>query len=99
MKDIIQKSASVMERVYKLMKKQRNPIPAAKLSRHTDLRAKCSNATRWSSNAAMINLYRKIKEYVTELDIEKMNDMVPSVRDNRRTQGVLACRDGNISSR
>ncbi len=49
--------------------------------RHTDLRAKCSNATRWSSTAVMINRYQKIKEYVSELDIKEITDMVPSVRD------------------
>ncbi len=30
----------------------------------------------------MINRYQKIKEYVTELDIEEITDMVPSVRGN-----------------
>ncbi len=74
MKDIIQESASEIEKVHQLMKKLRNPISAAGLRRYTDLPAKCSNATRWSSTAAMINRYQKIKDYVTELDIEEITD-------------------------
>ncbi len=44
-KDIMQDSASVIDRVHQLMKKLRNPIPAAKPKQHTDLRVKFNNAT------------------------------------------------------
>ncbi len=43
-----------------------------------------NNVTKWSSTAALLNWYQYIKEYVTEMDIEVIADMIPSFRDNKR---------------
>ncbi len=62
MKDMIQKHVTIIEKVRAVMKKLSYPILAAELRKHTHLRAKCSNVTRWSSTSQMLKRYIQIKE-------------------------------------
>ncbi len=57
MKDILEEEQIAIQKVRELMLRFRNPIPGAKLRKHTDLTAKCSNATQWSSTIEMIRRY------------------------------------------
>ncbi len=63
------------------MRKLRYPIAAAKLRQHTHLRAKIHNVTRWSCTLAMLDRYNAIKEFISELDIEEVTDLIPTARE------------------
>lgn len=85
---IFSESKEVIKKVNELMKKLRTPILAAHLRKHTHLRAKVYNSTRWSSTAEMIRRYQKIKQFIPELDLpakyqSEMDDYVPTHRENK----------------
>ncbi len=50
-KDVINDSVSLIEKVNCLMRKMCYLIPAVQLRKHTYLKAKCKNLTKWSSTA------------------------------------------------
>ncbi|KAG7361649.1 hypothetical protein IV203_036750 [Nitzschia inconspicua] len=68
-KDILKDYSSLTTCVYRLMKKLKNIIPAAKLRKLTPLRAKCSNATRWSSTYEMLLRYKQLEEFLPKLGL------------------------------
>lgn len=89
-KDMIQDSTTVIDKVQAVMKKLRYPIPAATLRQHTHLRAKCHNVTRWSSTASMLHRFQKIKEFIPELGIEEVIDIMPTSREQRTIERLTA---------
>ncbi|KAG7352365.1 hypothetical protein IV203_008413 [Nitzschia inconspicua] len=76
--DILKDYAALITCVYRLMKKLKNIIPAAKLRKLTPLRAKCSNATRWSSTYEMLVRYKQLEEFLPKLGLVEVEDMMPN---------------------
>ncbi|KAG7341354.1 hypothetical protein IV203_023305 [Nitzschia inconspicua] len=58
--------------------KLKNIIPAANLRKLTPLRAKCSNATRWSSTYEMLVRYKQLEEFLPKLGLVEVEDMMPN---------------------
>ncbi|KAG7355610.1 hypothetical protein IV203_000296 [Nitzschia inconspicua] len=79
-KDILKDYSALTTCVYRLMKKLKNIIPAAKLRKLTPLRAKCSNATRWSSTYEMLLRYKLLEEFLPKLGLMEVEDMMPTHR-------------------
>ncbi|KAG7354964.1 hypothetical protein IV203_004320 [Nitzschia inconspicua] len=77
-KDILKDYADLITCVCRLMKKLKNIIPAAKLRKLTPLRAKCSNATRWSSTYEMLVRYKQLEEFLPKLGFVEVEDMMPN---------------------
>ena len=77
-KDILEEYSDVTSCVYHMMKKLKNIIPAAKLRKLTPLRAKCANATRWSSTYKMLRCYKQLKEFLPKLNMTEVDDLLPS---------------------
>jgi hypothetical protein len=71
------------------MTKLKQLIPAAKLRSFTHLKAKTKNATRWSSTFAMIARYTQIKEFLPRLEINEIDDLVLSEKENRDIDSLL----------
>ncbi len=88
--DMINPSKKVIQKVNGLMKKLKNPIPAAKLRKNTLLRAKCNNATRWSSTAAMLHRFQRIKAFITKLEIPDIDEHVPTYREQKHMDSLCA---------
>ena len=65
------------------MKKLKNPIPAVHLRKFTHLRATCNNVTRWSSSANMFVRYPNIKEFLPQLAIDDLDDLLLTARKNK----------------
>lgn len=80
----------VVERIRLVMKKLSFALAAAKLREYTHLRAKCSNATRWSSTSVMLTRYLEIKEFLPELDIEDLDGMLPTAREVKSVEKLCA---------
>lgn len=55
-----------------IMKKLRNPVPAAKLLRHTLLSAKC----------------KQIRQFLSDLEIEDIESNMLNSRENRRVDSL-----------
>lgn len=86
--DIFSEHKELLKKVNELMKRLRSPIMVAYLRKHTHLRAKCMNTTRWNSTSKMLKRYQKIKSYIPEVDLPtryqfEIDDMVPSHRENK----------------
>ena len=64
-------------------------IAAAKLPQHTHYRPKCHTVTRWSSTAAILFRYQNIKEFIPDLQIDEMIDLIPAPRKERTLARVL----------
>lgn len=60
------------------MRKLKDPIAAAHLRKHTHLKAKRNNPTRWSSTAAMLQRYKEIKEFLAEIELNDMAELMPN---------------------
>ncbi len=61
---------------------------AAELRKHTHLRAKCSNVTRWSSTAQMLRRYIQIKEILPQLNSGDLDSMILNGRDTCKVEGL-----------
>ncbi len=68
------------------MKKFLNPIPAAKLCEHTDLRAICSNETRWSSTHVMLQRYLEIKQFISKVELSGIERLLLTPVENKRIE-------------
>ncbi len=66
-----------------MMRKLRYPIPAAQQRAYTPLRAKCNNPTRCSSTSAMLRRYFEIKEFLIDLNVDGLVDLLPNLREQR----------------
>lgn len=82
MKDIISEYRDEITKVNDLMKKLSYQIPAAKLRRFTHLKAKISNETRWSSTYNMLKRYIEIKEYLPQLELPEIDELLLSDQDD-----------------
>ena len=67
----------------RLIQKLRNQIPASKLRRLIPLRAKLCCYTRWSSVIYMLERYREIRTFISDIDIEGIDDLIPNYKENR----------------
>ena len=67
----------------------KNLLPAAKLRKHTHLKPKTMNTTRWSSTFEMIIRYTKISHFLPLLEINEMDEHLPSVKENREVDTIL----------
>ncbi len=70
------------------MQRFQNPVPAAKLREHTDLRAKYSIATRWSSTIEMIRRYVEIRDYMTQVELDDIDDLLLPPRQDKAIDRV-----------
>lgn len=66
-----------------LMRKRRYPIPADKLRKLTHLRDKCQNLTRCLSRSTILEGYQQIKQQISDMDVEEVSDLTPSLREHR----------------
>lgn len=62
--DILKGAEETLNKLNTLMRKFKYLIPAAKLRKHTHLRAVTRNETRWSSVYSMMKRYFEIREYI-----------------------------------
>lgn len=68
----------LLHSVRAVMKTLGYPIAAAKLRKHTHLRAKCNNVTSWSSNAIMLACFLQIIKLIALLKIDEEIDLLRS---------------------
>jgi hypothetical protein len=72
------------------MKKCKNLLLAAKLRKLTPLVPKTRNVTRWSSSFDMLLRYTKLRYFLYQLDDEDFIRMLPTKRQNRSIDALLA---------
>jgi len=89
-KDMIEESNDIVQKIHDLMKKLRTPIAAAKLRKLTYLKAKTLNATRWSSCSEMFKRYQELKEFIGKVEIEDIDDLILTTRENRKVDELCA---------
>ena len=87
-KDIMQKSQVMIEKVNLMMMKLRYLIPAAQLRAYTPLRAKCNNPTRCSSTSAMLCRYFGIKKFLIGLNVDGSVDLLPNPRESKELESL-----------
>lgn len=88
--DISEDSKTVIEKVNKLMRKLKNPIPAAKLRRYTDLKTKVHCTTRWSSVYNMFEWYQKIRKYLPKVEGERIEDYLLAPREDKGVDMLMS---------
>ena len=88
-KDMLEDYTNLTTKVYHLMKKLRNIIHSAKLRKMTPLRPKCGNVTRWSSTFVMMERYMKLKEFLPQLCLDDVDDLLPTAREDREIEALL----------
>jgi hypothetical protein len=72
-----------LQKIIDIMSKLKNLIPAAKLRKLTHLIPKTRNATQWSSSFEMIlGRYIKIRDFLTFLEINELDELLVTVREN-----------------
>ncbi len=64
------------------------PIAAAKLRDFTNLRAKCSNITRWSSTAAMLKRFMDLKDFLPNLELDEIDDLMLTTSEVRKIEAL-----------
>jgi hypothetical protein len=77
-----------LQKIHDIMSKLKNLIPAAKLRKLTHLKAKIRNATRWSSTFEMILRYTKIRDFLPLLEINELDELLLTVRQNREIDSI-----------
>lgn len=77
LKDIMAGHVDTIESVRVLMKRLSYQIPAARLRRHTKLRAKQDCETRWSSTFQMMKRYIALRPAIAQLDLPEIDDLLP----------------------
>lgn len=82
--DIISKSNEMVVKEHGLMKKLRSPIAAAKLRDETDLEARTHNCSRWFFVYENLRQYMELKPFLENLEIDGMDEYIPSVREGRK---------------
>jgi hypothetical protein len=79
----------LFNKINDIMSNLKNILPAAKLREYTYLRAKTRNATRWSSTFTMILRYTKIGEFLPLLEVNAIDELLLSPRENRVVDTIL----------
>ncbi len=74
-KAIIADEQYIIDRVHEVMEKLRYPIAAAKLRKLTYLTSQLNNDTRWSSTYAMLDRYKKLREFLPDIGIPEVVKM------------------------
>ena len=87
-KEWLKPHSDLISKLNALMKKLRTPIVAGALRTKTHLRAKCNNVTRWSSTAAMLERYQKIKVFLPELRLEAVDSLMLSYLEEREVENL-----------
>jgi len=82
-KDLLTPQKDIIEKVSKVMKKFGNPIPAAKLRKLTTIKPKLHVVTRWSSTVDMMRRYAELRDYICDVEIDGLDEMLLSVRENK----------------
>lgn len=59
-KDVLDSHLNIIEKIYKINFKLRSPIAVAKIQKHTNLKPKIANKTRWISAYNMIHRHREL---------------------------------------
>ena len=69
-----------------LMSKLRFPVAAAKLRKHTELRALGANRTRWSSTFVMLNRYLQIRQFIGLLHISGIEELMLTPTEEKEAE-------------
>jgi hypothetical protein len=89
MKEFFSSYEDQINEINAIMIKLKQMIPAAKLRSFTHLKVKTKNARRWSSTIAMILRYTKIKQFLPRLEVNEIDDLVLSAKENRDIDALL----------
>jgi selenocysteine-specific translation elongation factor len=89
MKEFFSSYEDQINEINAIMMKLKQLIPAAKLRSFTHLKVKTKNARRWSSTIAMILRYTKIKQFLPRLEVNEIDDLVLSAKENRDIDALL----------
>lgn len=84
LQDMMEPYQDVIDRVQKLMLKLRNLITAARLRRHTHLKAKISSLTRWSSVYEMLLPFEQLVPYINKMNDDDITDLMTGPREQKR---------------
>ena len=87
--DIITTHDDLMDKVNNLMRRLKYAIPASKLRKFTDLRAKTKNVTRWSSTYKMLLRYTEIKSHLHALQLLELEPLIPTLVEDKRIEGLV----------
>jgi hypothetical protein len=88
--DFLKSYADLLDNLNSLMAKLKNLIPAGKLRKHTLLKAKTRNLTRWSSTHDMVKRYFSIREFLPLLKLDYIDSLLPSIRQERELEVLLS---------
>lgn len=77
MKDIFSDYDHIINKVHVLMQQLSNQIQVARFRKLTHLTAKTGNMTRWSLICSMFDRFFKIREYIFEPGLPKIDDLYP----------------------
>ncbi len=68
---------TTIDKVNNLMKRLKSPVIAGQIRKHTDLYPCTDNVARWSSTSVMISIFRNFKNFLSELDVEGLAELIP----------------------
>ncbi len=72
------------------MSKLKASISVAKLRKHTNLRAKRYNLTRWSSASEMLKCYVALEKILKDIYVEGTDELICSVLENMKNNELCA---------
>jgi hypothetical protein len=87
-KTYLEEYEDTLQKINDIMSKLKNLIPAAKLRKLRHLKAKTRNATQWSSTFEMILRYDKIRDFLPLLEINELDELLLTVRENHEIDSI-----------
>ncbi len=88
-RDILKTEQFIIDKVLQVMVRLHDLLLSAKLRRLTHLRPVLSTETRWSSVYEMLRRYIRIREHLSSLDSEEIDDIALTNHDNRRVDTLM----------
>ncbi len=88
MKDVTGSSDLSISKVEVIMKAFRRPKLAGKLRKLTHLKAKCPNATRWSSTVQMLDRYTKLRSFLSGFDEHEFGESLLTPHEEKRIDSL-----------